>query len=165
MKSSSATHSLSCGIHASVECLRLWLKRDLKKIASMTPDVRECGSCIRPFVRVSAWFQVRAWECVIFAAALYSVANVHTPSSFPPSVFFFLSLYPCSTRKQNYMMNFARQTGMRHYYSRKRRALQRRAWTQRVGISSSDVPTTHQPATHHPYSHPVETHPVDSSQP
>uniref|UniRef100_A0A3Q2U7U2 Reelin n=1 Tax=Fundulus heteroclitus TaxID=8078 RepID=A0A3Q2U7U2_FUNHE len=28
------------------------------------------------------------------------------------------------TRKQNYMMNFARQTGMRHYYSRKRRALQ-----------------------------------------
>ncbi|KAF6718752.1 Reelin [Oryzias melastigma] len=27
------------------------------------------------------------------------------------------------TRKQNYMMNFARQTGMRHYYSRKRRAL------------------------------------------
>ncbi|MEQ2300941.1 hypothetical protein AMECASPLE_030941 [Ameca splendens] len=31
------------------------------------------------------------------------------------------------TRKQNYMMNFARQTGMRHYYSRKRRALQQRA--------------------------------------
>uniref|UniRef100_A0A3B5ML58 Reelin n=1 Tax=Xiphophorus couchianus TaxID=32473 RepID=A0A3B5ML58_9TELE len=28
------------------------------------------------------------------------------------------------TRKQNYMMSFARQTGMRHYYSRKRRALQ-----------------------------------------
>eukprot|EP00063_Salmo_salar_P028262 XP_014003097.1 PREDICTED: reelin-like [Salmo salar] len=28
-----------------------------------------------------------------------------------------------STRKQNYMMNFARQTGLRHYYSRKRRAL------------------------------------------
>ncbi|XP_064807239.1 reelin-like isoform X2 [Oncorhynchus masou masou] len=27
------------------------------------------------------------------------------------------------TRKQNYMMNFARQTGLRHYYSRKRRAL------------------------------------------
>uniref|UniRef100_A0A3B3X817 Reelin n=1 Tax=Poecilia mexicana TaxID=48701 RepID=A0A3B3X817_9TELE len=31
------------------------------------------------------------------------------------------------TRKQNYMMSFARQTGMRHYYSRKRRALQQRA--------------------------------------
>ncbi|CAB1322657.1 unnamed protein product [Coregonus sp. 'balchen'] len=29
------------------------------------------------------------------------------------------------TRKQNYMMNFARQTGLRHYYSRKRRALPR----------------------------------------
>ncbi|MBN3305955.1 RELN protein, partial [Amia calva] len=27
------------------------------------------------------------------------------------------------TRKQNYMMNFSRQTGLRHYYSRKRRAL------------------------------------------
>lgn len=38
-----------------------------------------------------------------------------------------LSLYPCSTRKQNYMMNFARQTGVRHYYSRKRRALRQRA--------------------------------------
>ncbi|GLD69561.1 reelin [Lates japonicus] len=32
-----------------------------------------------------------------------------------------------STRKQNYMMNFARQTGVRHYYSRKRRALRQRA--------------------------------------
>ncbi|KAG9345850.1 hypothetical protein JZ751_009006 [Albula glossodonta] len=31
------------------------------------------------------------------------------------------------TRKQNYMMNFARQTGLRHYYSRKRRALRQRA--------------------------------------
>uniref|UniRef100_A0A3Q2DRU9 Reelin n=1 Tax=Cyprinodon variegatus TaxID=28743 RepID=A0A3Q2DRU9_CYPVA len=31
------------------------------------------------------------------------------------------------TRKQNYMMSFARQTGMRHYYSRKRRALQQQA--------------------------------------
>uniref|UniRef100_A0A3Q3J4K3 Reelin n=1 Tax=Monopterus albus TaxID=43700 RepID=A0A3Q3J4K3_MONAL len=31
------------------------------------------------------------------------------------------------TRKQNYMMNFARQTGVRHYYSRKRRALRQRA--------------------------------------
>uniref|UniRef100_A0A8C9VAA0 Reelin n=1 Tax=Scleropages formosus TaxID=113540 RepID=A0A8C9VAA0_SCLFO len=27
------------------------------------------------------------------------------------------------TRKQNYMMNFSRQSGLRHYYSRKRRAL------------------------------------------
>ncbi|MGH0176929.1 UNVERIFIED_CONTAM: hypothetical protein FKN15_006968 [Acipenser sinensis] len=29
------------------------------------------------------------------------------------------------TRKQNYMMNFSRQTGLRHFYSRKRRALRR----------------------------------------
>uniref|UniRef100_A0A8B9J9J5 Reelin n=1 Tax=Astyanax mexicanus TaxID=7994 RepID=A0A8B9J9J5_ASTMX len=33
----------------------------------------------------------------------------------------------CSTRKQNYMMNFARQTGLRHYYNRKKRAVQQRA--------------------------------------
>uniref|UniRef100_A0AAR2LAD7 Reelin n=1 Tax=Pygocentrus nattereri TaxID=42514 RepID=A0AAR2LAD7_PYGNA len=31
------------------------------------------------------------------------------------------------TRKQNYMMNFARQTGIRHYYNRKKRALQQHA--------------------------------------
>uniref|UniRef100_H3DF31 Reelin n=1 Tax=Tetraodon nigroviridis TaxID=99883 RepID=H3DF31_TETNG len=31
------------------------------------------------------------------------------------------------TRKQNYMMNFARQSGARHYYSRKKRALLQRA--------------------------------------
>ncbi|KAI4895212.1 hypothetical protein NFI96_018500 [Prochilodus magdalenae] len=31
------------------------------------------------------------------------------------------------TRKQNYMMNFARQTGLRHYYNRKKRALQQHA--------------------------------------
>ncbi|XP_041109989.1 reelin-like isoform X1 [Polyodon spathula] len=30
-----------------------------------------------------------------------------------------------STRKQNYMMNFSRHTGLRHFYSRKRRALRR----------------------------------------
>lgn len=59
----------------------------------MTLDVRECGSCIRPFVRVSAWFRVRAWECVIFAAALYSVANVHTPPLSLPLFLFFFTVF------------------------------------------------------------------------
>lgn len=54
-----------------------------------------------------------------------------TPLLSPPPLS--LCLYPCSTRKQNYMMNFARQTGARHYYSRKRRALHQRAWTHRDG--------------------------------
>lgn len=44
----------------------------------------------------------------------------HSPCALPTSP-------PCSTRKQNYMMNFARQTGARHYYSRKKRALLQRA--------------------------------------
>lgn len=71
------------------------------------------SACMDPIVQVgSVW---------MFGAMLQSL--MFTPVSLPLS----LSLYPCSTRKQNYMMNFARQTGVRHYYSRKRRALRQRA--------------------------------------
>lgn len=33
-----------------------------------------------------------------------------------------------STRKQNYMMNFSRQHGLRHFYNRRRRSLRRYPW-------------------------------------
>lgn len=33
-----------------------------------------------------------------------------------------------STRKQNYMMNFSRQHGLRHFYNRRRRSLRRNPW-------------------------------------
>lgn len=79
------------------------------------------------------------WIC----SALNSFTNAHTPPlSHPLS----LSLYPCSTRKQNYMMNFARQTGARHYYSRKKRALLQRAWSRQQRDSHSDLPIMHRPA-------------------
>lgn len=44
--------------------------------------------------------------------------------SLPASALFHVN----STRKQNYMMNFSRQHGLRHFYNRRRRSLRRFPW-------------------------------------
>lgn len=98
--------------------------------ASMNQDVREYRCCIWPIGVFACMDESVCMGMCGFSVPFSQVTNVHTSFSLPLS----LSLYPCSTRKQNYMMNFARQTGVRHYYSRKRRALRQHAWTHREGI-------------------------------
>lgn len=44
-----------------------------------------------------------------------------------------------STRKQNYMMNFSRQHGLRHFYNRRRRSLRRYPWRIKKFIFPSNM--------------------------
>lgn len=44
-----------------------------------------------------------------------------------------------STRKQNYMMNFSRQHGLRHFYNRRRRSLRRYPWRIKKFIFTSTM--------------------------
>lgn len=62
---------------------------------------------------------------------LWSTYKRNWHSSLPPPFDF------NSTRKQNYMMNFSRQHGLRHFYNRRRRSLRRYPWRNETLIFSS----------------------------
>lgn len=113
-----------------IELLSVWGYSCTKiKNASMNLGVIESESCIQPSVCMPAWILCMG-TC---GPGIPLTWPLMFTSSFPPSLCF----YPCSTRKQNYMMNFARQTGVRHYYNRKKRALLQRAWSQQYRDSAS----------------------------
>lgn len=95
------------------------------------------------------WSQHDFWTLKIFKIYIYIRLpwDLRIDPTFDDGTYMLslLSLPACSlpmifnsTRKQNYMMNFSRQHGLRHFYSRRRRSLRPHPWRIQVD-SPSDV--------------------------
>lgn len=92
------------------------------------------------------WSQHDFWTLEIFYIYIRLPWDLRIDATFNDGTYmlFLLSLPTCSlpvifnsTRKQNYMMNFSRQHGLRHFYSRRRRSLRPHPWRIQVDSPSN----------------------------